>query len=276
MSLRNFTHRLSGCRIILESSPVMLATTALAVAVTTTFGEWLLSALVGSPVQLLGFVIVTTTVLIGRRARWGVVLGVFGAGTLFVGTTVAATEAFAALVASVVCSRLWVERHGDPEWRTWSLRYVRAAVVTSLTVGTTIAWLTDLLGAVSFVVSWSNVVAMNLPAAVVGLPVTWALVVLSNESAWNGPHATASPRTRLLVSVAVVCWAAIGAGLSGFVYFVRLASAETLGRRLHVVVELIGRLAVANESRIQFVVGVATLVVVFLLHSRDGPADRTD
>lgn len=255
---------------------MILTTTALAVAATTTFGEWLLSDLVGSPVQLLGFVIVTTTVLLGRRARWAVVLGVLGAGTLFVGTTVAAMEAFSALVASVVCSQLWAERHGDPEWRAWSLRYLGTAVVTSLTVGTALAWLTDLLGTVSFLVSWSSVVSMNLPAAVVGLPVAWALVVLGNESAWDGPHTAASPRTRLSISVVVVCWAAIGTGLSGFVYFVRLASAETLGRRLHVVVELIGRLAVANESRIQFVVGIAALVVMFVLHSRNQPADRTD
>jgi hypothetical protein len=276
MSLPDLTHRLSGSGADFGNSSVVLATTALATALTTTFGEWLISSLVGSPVQLLGFVIVTATVLLGRRARWGVVLGVLGAGALSAGTTLAATEAFSALVASVVCSRLWVESHGDPEWRVWSLRYVATAIVTSLAVGTATAWVDGLLGTVSLFVSLSSAVAMNLPAAVVGLPVAWTLIVLSNGATRNTPHPEESLRTRLAIAGTVLCWAVIGAGLSGFVYFVRLATPETLGRRLHVVVEVISRLAVANENRLQFVVGLVALAVVFFLHRRIQPADRTD
>jgi hypothetical protein len=255
------------------SSSWILVTTTLATAVTTTLGEWLVSSLVGSSVQLLGFAIVTLTVLFGRRARWGIVLGVLGAGLLLVGTTVATTEAFAALVASVVCGRLWVESRVDVDWRAWSLRYAAAAIVTALAVGTATAWLAELLGTASFFISLSSVVAMNLPASIVGLPVAWTLTRLGDESVWNPSHTMESSRTRLLTTGAVSCWALVGAALSGFVAFARLASVEAIGRRLHVVAEVISRLAVANEQPIHVVVGLAALAVVFFLHDTDQPAD---
>lgn len=237
----------------------------LVVAFLETFGQWGLSAVVGTSVRPSGVAIVVATVLLGAPARWGLAGGMVVAGGALGDWSTGAVYALAAFTASIVCFRLWDSSRRDTTSVGWIAEYEGVALVTVVLFAATSAWLTDLLGWTAFATPVVVTVAANLPLAAAGGLLAWPLAGATAER--RRPDAEAvTPRTKVAVAGTVFLWAG-GGYVASFLYqAMNQVPTALYGRRLPAFAEPVVRFGGDNGSVVLTVFSLVSLaVIVYLL-----------
>jgi hypothetical protein len=223
-----------------------------------TVGQWALAAIGGTSLQPLALLVVVATVTVGAVAQWGLVGGLLAAGFIVGDWTGGVVNAFAALVAVVVCQRVWTAREGY----RWLGRFVMAAVAATLTVAAAAAWLSELLGIAPFSVVVVPSVTGNLGLALLGAPVAWVLSDIVTGRDWRVEREAVSTRGTVLTFGVLALW--VGGGyLGSFAY--RAAGTvpvAVFGQRLGRVAERVVVLGGPQGRSAVLLLGVAAVLAL--------------
>jgi hypothetical protein len=234
-----------------------------------TVGAWALSATVGVGVRPFALLVVLTTMAVGATARYGLAVGLLGSGALLSDWTGGVISAVAAFAAAAVYSRLWYGRAETNGWLRPLVRYEVAAVLATLTLAATSAWLADVLGAAVFSTVLARSLTANLPLAVLGAPVGWLLADLGAGRRWRTATRGLSSTGRLLVAGVLVAWT-VGGYLSSFLFqATSLVPIELFGRRLGTAAETVVVLGGPQGRNVVFLVGATAIVVLFVILRRE-------
>ena len=244
---------------VTELTPIV-AVAVLAIVVDTV-GRWALTAVVGVGVRPLALLVVLVTAAVGSRARWGLAVGLLGSGLLLSDWSGGVVIAIAAFAAATICGRLGVGPRPQTEHHWWFVHVAVVAVLSTLTLGATAAWLSDVLGVATFSIVVARSITTNAPLAVLGIPAVMAVAAVGRRRGWTGPaHAEWLPTKRtLLAGVVLVVW--VGGGYVGsFMYrAVGTIPLDTFARRFGTVAVMVIRAGGPQGRFAVFCLGVVAI-----------------
>jgi hypothetical protein len=185
------------------------------------------------------------------------------AGLLVGGWTGGVISAIAVFITVVVCGHMWAAPRKEAGSLRWLSEYAFVALVATLTLAGTSAWLMDAFGTAAFSVVVGQSIVANLPLALLGAPVAWLVADFGLRGNERGQSKASSTRERLLVVVTLSVWV-VGGYVGSFLY--RAAGtvpADTFGRRLGDAAATVVRLGGPQGQYPVFVLGVVVLVTLF-------------